>query len=198
MSSLPDPLALRKAAYPIDPVFLKRWSPRAMSGEPISRHELMTLLEAARWAPSTYNEQEWMFLYALRDTGHWQKFFNLLLPANQVWCSRAAVLMVVLSHTVFSRNNQPNPVHSFDAGAAFENLSLQGAQMGLVVHGMAGFDYDKARRTLNVPTEYKVEAMIAIGRPGDVDDLPVELRSRETPSDRKPVPDISREGGFLI
>lgn len=196
MLSLPDPLASRKAAYPIDPIFLKRWSPRAMSAEPITRHELMTLLEAARWAPSTYNEQEWRFLYALRDTGNWQKFFNLLLPANQTWCVKAAALMVVVSHTVFTRNNSPNPVHTFDTGAAFENLCLQGAQLGLVVHGMAGFDYDRARRTLNVPTDYKVEAMVAIGRPGDVDELPAELRSREKPTDRKPISEISHEGSF--
>jgi nitroreductase len=167
-----------------------------MSGEHVSDEELMRLLEAARWAPSTYNEQEWRFLYARRDTGHWETFFDLLVEANQQWCHRASILMVVLSHKVFERNGKPNPVHTFDSGAAFENLALQGAAMGLVVHGMAGFDRDKARQALNVPDDYDVEAMVAIGQPGDPDDLPEELRKREEPSGRKKIEEFAREGKF--
>src|SRR6185436_18316236 len=91
MNSIPNPTSIRKPDYPIDPLFLRRWSPRAMSGEPLTERELMTLFEAARWAPSTYNEQEWRFLYARRDTPHWSLFFNLLMEANQVWCKNAAV-----------------------------------------------------------------------------------------------------------
>jgi nitroreductase len=196
MSQLPDPLEHRRPDHPIETLFLARWSPRAMSGEPISDAELLRLLEAARWAPSTYNEQEWRFLYARRDTAHWPAFFGLLAEANQVWCGRAAVLMVVLSHNVFARNGKPNPVHTFDAGAAFENLALQGAAMGLVVHGMAGFDRDRARATLGVPEDYDVEAMVAVGRPGDPDELPPELRGREVPSGRRPIAEIAREGPF--
>src|SRR3954465_10196555 len=175
MRQFPDPREHRTPDHPIQPIFIIRWSPRAMSGEPIADAELMRLLEAARWAPSTYNEQEWRFLYARRDTPHSPAFFGLLAAANQVWCERATVLMVVLSHRVFARNGKPNPVHTFDAGAAFENLALQGAAMGLVVHGMAGFDRGKARATLGVPDDYDVEAMVAVGRPGDPDELPPEL-----------------------
>jgi nitroreductase len=105
-------------------------------------------------------------------------------------------LVVVLSHKVFARNGNPNPVHSFDAGAAFENLALQGAAMGLVVHGMAGFDYEKARATLGVPDDYNVEAMIAIGKPGDVDALPENFREMESPSSRNPIESFAREGMF--
>ena len=169
-----------------------------MSSEPLSEAELMTLFEAARWAPSTYNEQEWRFLYAKRATTHWPTFFDLLMDANKVWCQRAAVLAVVLSHKVFERNGKPNPVHTFDSGAAFENLALQGAAMGLVVHGMAGFDRDKARAALSIPDDYAVEAMIALGRPGDPADLPPELRDREVPSGRKPIALIVREGIFAF
>lgn len=196
MAPLPRPRDVRTPDFPIEPIFLDRWSPRAMSGELLTERELLTLFEAARWAPSTYNEQEWRFLYATRDGVHWQTFFDLLVPANQVWCRQAAVLVVVLSHRVFERNGQPNPVHTFDAGAAFENLALQGAAMGLVVHGMAGFDRETARAVLAVPEEYAIEAMIALGRPGDPDQLPPELRAREVPSGRKPVGDIAREGKF--
>lgn len=187
---------VRKPDHPIETIFLDRWSPRAMSGEPLEQAELNRLFEAARWAPSTYNEQEWRFLYARREGRHWATFLDLLVEANRAWCGNAAVLVVVLSHKVFTRNGKPNPVHTFDAGAAFENLALQGSRMGLVVHGMAGFDYDKVRSALNVPDDYSVEAMIAIGRPGDPNALSPELREREKPSDRKPIAEIAREGPF--
>src|SRR5437764_8110244 len=121
MSKLPRAEDFRKPDYPIESLFVRRWSPRAMSGEPISEKELLTLFEAARWAPSTYNEQEWRFLYSPRASQHWPAFFGLLMDANKVWCQRAAVLVVVLSHKVFTRNGSPNPVHTFDSGAAFEN-----------------------------------------------------------------------------
>ncbi len=186
----------RTPDHPIETIFLDRWSPRAMSGEPLDGRELARLFEAARWAPSTYNEQEWLFLYAHRDSPQWPAFFGLLMEANQAWCDRAAVLIVVLSHKVFALNGRPNPVHTFDAGAAFENLALQGAAMGLVVHGMAGFDRDRARAELRVPDDYDVEAMVAVGHPGDPADLPEPLRQREAPSGRKPIAEIAREGGF--
>ena len=86
----------------------------------------MRLFEAARWAPSTYNEQEWRFLYAANGRRHWPTFFGLLMEANQLWCKNASVLVVVLSHKVFTRNGNPNPVHTFDAGLASQNLLLQG------------------------------------------------------------------------
>ncbi len=196
MSSLPDALPYRQADHPIETLFLKRWSPRAMSGEAVSQEDLNRLLEAARWAPSTYNEQEWRFLYAHRDTEHWPLFFGLLSEGNQAWCHNAGVLLVVASHKVFSRNGKPNPVHTFDSGSAFENFCLQGTVMGLVVHGMAGFDRDKARRDLNIPDDYDVEAMVALGHHGDVSQLPQELQEREMPSGRKPIAEISCEGPF--
>ena len=196
MNPLPDPLNHRKADHPIESIFVRRWSPRAMSGQSVPQDELNRLLEAARWAPSTYNEQEWRFLYAHRDTEHWQTFFNLLMDANQTWCKNAGVLLVVASHKVFERNGKPNPVHTFDAGAAFENFALQATAMDLVVHGMAGFDRDQAQRDLNIPDDYEVEAMIAVGKPGDVDSLPKDLKEREVPTGRKSISEISCEGPF--
>jgi nitroreductase len=191
-----DPLDVRTADHPIEEIFLRRWSPRAMSGQTLQHGELMALFEAARWAPSTFNEQEWRFLYAPRDSAHWDAFLNLLSEANQAWCKDAAVLVVVVSHKVFTRNGKPNPVHAFDAGAAFENLALQGAAMGLVVHGLAGFDRDRARTELSIPGDYDVQAMIALGRPGHMDDLPEPLRQRETPSGRMPLEKTVCEGPF--
>lgn len=125
-------------------------------------------------------------------------FLGFLVEANQVWCARAGVLIVVASHNVFTRNGKPNLVHTFDTGAAFENLALQGAAMGLVVHGMAGFDRDKARSGLRIPDDYDVEAMVAVGLPGNPANLPQDLRERETPSDRKPIAQFAREGVFAF
>ncbi len=186
----------RKPDHNIEPILFHRWSPRAMSGEEISEQELMTLFEAARWAPSSYNGQPWRFLYARRGTVNWDRFFDLMVEFNQGWTKQAAVLMVVVSRKAFEWNDQAAPTHSFDTGAAWQNLALQGSAMGLVVHGMQGFDYDKARLELNVADEFQVEAMITVGKPGKREDLPEDLQEREQPSDRKPVAEIAIEGGF--
>ena len=198
MSQLPKAEDFRKADYPIEPLFVRRWSPRSMSGEPISEREMLTLFEAARWAPSTYNEQEWRFLYARRDTPQWPSFLGLLAERNQAWCVRAALLGLVVAHKVFQANGKSNPVHVYDSGLAYENLALQGAAMGLVVHGMAGFDFDKARTALSVPDDYAVCAMFAVGRPGDPDQLDAQMREYEKPSPRKPVREIICEGKFAF
>lgn len=195
-TQLPNAEEHRKPEYPIEPLFIRRWSPRAMSGEPVTDDELMTVFEAARWAPSTYNEQEWRFLYARRDTPQWETFFELLMDANKVWCARAAVLCVVLARKTFARNGKPNPVHLYDTGSAWQNLTLQATAMGLVSHGMAGFDFEKAKADLKVPDDYAVAAMFALGRPGNPADLPAELRERETITDRRPVRESVREGVF--
>lgn len=179
----------RKAAYPINKLFTQRWSRRAMSGEAVTREELMTLFEAARWAPSSFNAQPWRFIYALKGTAAWKHLFDLLVPANQQWVAQAGALIVIVS-------DKESNTHSLDTGAAWENLALQGADMGLVVHGMAGFDYDKAAQDLKIPATYKVEAMVAVGRPGKPETLPEDLRKRELPSDRKPVSEVAFEGTF--
>lgn len=187
-------LAIRKPEHDVDSIFPSRWSPRAMSGEEISDAELMKLFEAARWAPSSYNNQPWRFLYAKRNTEHWDKFFDLLVEFNQSWAKNAAVLLVILSKKTFERNNKPSVTHRLDTGAAWENMALQGSLMGFVVHGMEGFDYEKARKVLNIPDDYDIEAMAAIGKPGKKEDLPEPLQERETPSDRKKISEIIKEG----
>lgn len=186
----------RKADYPIEKFILDRWSPRAMSGAPITHEQLMILFEAARWAPSSYNGQPWRFVYAHRDTEHWHKIFDLLVPFNKSWCQHAAVLVVAISRETFSWNDKPARTHSFDTGAAWENLALQGSCMGLVVHGMEGFDYAHAKSELHIPHGYQVEAMFAIGKPGRIEDLPKELQEREELSDRNPVTLFAFEGLF--
>ncbi|MDH4164095.1 MAG: nitroreductase family protein [Nitrospirota bacterium] len=186
----------RRPDHEISPLFVNRWSPRAMTGEEISRDELMRMCEAARWAMSSMNNQPWRFLYALRNTPHWDTFFGLLTPNNQSWCRNAAALLVVASKRTFDFNGKPARTHSYDTGAAWCSFALQGVMMGLVVHGMQGFNYDKAKEELGVPDDYQVEAMIAVGRPGEPDDLPLALQEREVPSQRKKVGEFAFEGGF--
>jgi nitroreductase len=195
---LPNPEDHRQPEYPIEPIFYRRWSPRAMSGEALTDEELMRLFEAARWAPSTYNEQEWRFLYARRETPQWPLIFELLYDANQAWCKNAAVLVVVLARKTFTRNGKPNPVHLFDAGSSWQNIALQATAMGLVSHGMAGFDFEKARNDLKVPDEFAVAAMFALGRAGDPVDLPEQMRASETPTGRRPVRESICEGVFAF
>ena len=186
----------RQPDHPVETLIYRRWSPRAMSGERLSKAELASLFEAARWAPSSFNEQPWRFVYAERGGEHWPHFFDLLTEGNRRWAAAAAVLIVVLSRTTFERNGNPSRTHSYDTGAAWQNLALQGSRMGLVVHGMAGFDYEKARDVLEVPAEFSVEAMIAAGRPAPVAVLPQSLREREVPSGRKPVAELAFPGVF--
>ena len=187
---------VRKADHPIEELFLDRWSPRAMSGGSVSAEELMTLFEAARWAPSSYNNQPWRILYARRDTEHWPVFFGLLVEGNQAWAKDAAALLLFVSKETFDFNGRPYPTHSFDTGAAWENLALQATLKGLITHGMQGFDYERARTELNIPEGFRVEAMIAVGRPGDPASLPEKMREMEAPSGRKQLSEITCEGSF--
>src|SRR5436305_9498151 len=172
----------READHPVDKLFLDRWSPRAMSGEEIAEEELMTLFEAARWAPSSYNNQPWRILYARRDTEHWPLFLDLLVEGNRTWAKDAAALLLFVSKTTFDFNGKPSITHSFDAGAAWENLALQATLNGLAAHGMQGFDYERARAEVNVPEGFRVEAMAAVGRHGDPASLPAKPREGETPN----------------
>src|SRR5438045_8971426 len=130
---------VRKADHPIEKLLIDRSSSRAMSGEEISHAELMRLFEAARWAPSSFNAQQWRALYARRGTTHWQTFFDLLVDANKAWAKNAAVLVVFISRRNFDHNDEPSVTHSSDCGAAWENFALQGCYKGLVRHRMQGW-----------------------------------------------------------
>jgi nitroreductase len=186
---------LRKADHPIDAIFLDRWSPRAMSDGEIPDKELMSLFEAARWAPSSNNNQPWRILYARRNTQHWPLFFNALTDSNKIWAGKSSALLLIISKNTFD-NGQPSRTHSYDAGAAWENLALQGSLKGFVVHGMQGFDYDLARSSLGIPEGFTLEAMAAIGMPGNKEDLPDHLKERESPNNRRKLSETVYEGPF--
>jgi nitroreductase len=188
--------SVRRPAHPIDPLFLDRWSPRAMSGETVSESELMVLLEAARWAPSSMNFQPWRMVYTLRGTASWPVFLDLLVDANRAWAQHAGAMVLFASRKLFDGNAGPCRTHAFDTGAAWQNFALQGWLSKLAVHGIQGFDYERARSVLRIPEEYSIEAMAIVGRPGDTSNLPERYQGREHPNDRRPLSDTAREGLF--
>jgi nitroreductase len=185
----------RQAAHAIDSIFVDRWSPRAMSGAAIARAELMQLFEAARWAPSSSNFQPWRMLYALRDTPHWPLYLGLLNDGNLSWAHLGGALVLFISKSTRD-DGRPALTHAFDTGAAWENFALQGSQRELVVHGMQGFDHERARSELNIPTDFELHAMVAVGYPGDPTLLSESQQAREQPNDRRPVGDSVCEGTF--
>jgi nitroreductase len=190
----------RTAAYPIEPIFLERWSPRAFTGMVLTKLDLLTMLEAARWAPSSNNAQPWRFLFALRGSPDWQRYLDLLVPSNRSWAAQASALVYFFSKTNMQARDGsgevPSLTHSFDAGTASGFMALQAHRMGWSVHGMAGFDHQRSIETLNIPEGYMAEAAFAIGKPGDPVILPEVLRLRERPSDRLPLAAIAIEGRY--
>ena len=188
--------AQRAPQYPVDDLFVSRWSPRAMSGAAVTDKELMSLIEAAHWAPSSFNDQPWRFVYVKRDTAAWKPVFDCLVPWNQAWCKNAGALVVIVSRTTFEHTGKPNGTHSFDTGAAWQNFALQGHMNGLVIHGIAGFDYEQMAKVINLPAGFAIEAMAAVGKPAPKSVLPKEMQDAETPSPRKPIAELAFEGTF--
>ena len=190
----------RHSDYPIDPMFLDRWSPRAFSADTIGESELMGLFEAARWAPSSYNSQPARFIYGRRGTPAFDKLLGLLNPFNQSWAKGASALVIIVSNSLMRPPGQdkdvPSHSHSFDAGAAWMSFALQATRSGWYTHGMVGFDHDRAFAELDVPQGYRVECAVALGHIGDKASLPEMLQAREQPSDRQPLAAMAMEGGF--
>ena len=187
----------RKSQYPIDSMFTCRWSPRAFDGSVMAADDLRTILDAGRWAPSSFNYQPWRFLYATRDdAANWARFLDLLIPFNAIWAKEASVLLSILSETTMGSPDKPSHSHSFDAGAAWSAIALQSTLMGYHAHGMVGIDMDKTRAELGVPDGFRIEAAVAIGRMGDPASLPEKLQAREEPSNRKPLEEIAYSGNF--
>jgi len=190
----------RVADHPIDPQFINRWSPRAYANDEITEQDLLTILEAARWAPSSYNSQPWRFVFARRGTPHWTRLLGLLNDFNRSWAETASALVIVLSKTTFAApgttEEKPSPTHSFDAGSAWGYLALQASLSGWHAHGMAGFDKEKARSELAIPENFAIEAAISIGKIGDKAMLPAGLQAKEAPSPRLPLSALVSEGTF--
>jgi nitroreductase len=182
---------MRRTAYPkLMPACLKRWSPRAFSTEALTEEEVGTLFEAARWAPSCFNEQPWRFVYAQEQSAK-EQLLSALATSNQEWARRAPLLVVVFSYMFFQHEEAPNRWAAFDTGSAWMSLAYQAQHMGLVTHAMGAFDEEVIYQLTGVdPEQYVAMAVVAVGRPGDPNALPPQLREREQPSERVPLADI--------
>ncbi|SFH22834.1 Nitroreductase [Palleronia marisminoris] len=189
----------RSSDHPIDRIFLDRQSPRSFTDDEIPEAELLTLLEAARWAPSSSNIQPWRFIWARRGTEQWKQFLPLLLPGNRRWADRAAALVFIVSATERVKSDgtsAPSATHAYDAGITSGFLALQAHMRGWSTHFMAGIDKDGARSALHVPDSFAIHTAVAIGRRGPAEALSEELRAREVPSDRRPLDETAFEGRF--
>jgi nitroreductase len=182
-------IKLADTSVPVHDLIRKRWSPRSFADRPVSDTDLKSLLEAARWASSSNNEQPWIFFVARKsDAAEFEKLFDLLLPGNQVWASKAPLLMIMAARKTMTRNGAPNHYALHDAGQAFAQLALQAVALGLHVRGMAGFDRERAVVDLNIPEEYCLGAAIAVGYAASPDQLPEKYREMElSKRQRKPL-----------
>ena len=190
MSREPNP---RIPTVEVDAMFTDRWSPRSFDPELLTQEQIMTMFEAARWAPSCFNEQPWLFRYAVKEEDR-RRFLSALVEKNQQWAQHAPLLIFVLAKRHFSFNGKPNRHAPFDAGAAWVSLALQARRLGLYAHAMAGFSVEKACEVLGVDRdEYDVMAAIAVGRRSTPENLPEDMRKGELPNTRKPLEEVARE-----
>jgi nitroreductase len=184
--------------HPIHELLRERWSPRAFTDRPVPPEVLRSLFEAARWSPSSSNEQPWAFLVATKDDAitH-SKLLSTLVEFNQTWAKHAPVLGIAVSQLAFARNSQPNRNAFYDTGAAMANLTLEATSRGLLVHQMGGFDPQKAIELFSIPTGWEPIAAFALGYPGDPQSLPEPLRERElAPRSRKPLTEFIMSGSW--
>ena len=164
----------------------ERWSPRAFLDKPVEHAKLMSILEAARWAPSSYNEQPWFFLVGVKGTPEYQKIFGCLVEANQAWAGAAPVLMISVVKTTWNRDGKPNRTAVHDLGLASENMVLEAVAQGLCAHGMAGIDVDKVRESYKLPEHCEAMAAWAVGYCGEPEQLQGRLKDmEEAPRERK-------------
>jgi nitroreductase len=181
-----------KQAPPVDgvlPAVLGRWSARSFADREVSPADLKRVFEASRWAASSFNEQPWRFLVGTRNSSTYKKIFSTLIGFNQDWAAAAPVLILGVSSTKFAHNGEDNRNALYDLGAAASYLTLQAAVLGLTTHQMAGFDQDAARQTLEIPENYAIGAVIALGYQGEPSALGNQhlLEMEISPRVRKPL-----------
>ena len=184
------------AEYPVHELIRERWSPRAFSRKEISSEDLRSLFEAARWAPSSSNEQPWAFIVATRnDNQNFTKALQPLVEFNVNWAKNAYVLGFAVAELAFAKNKTPNRNAHYDTGAAMSQLTTEATSRGIFVHQMAGFDPDTARQVFEIPSGWDAIAAFAMGYPGDPASLPQPYRDRETaPRVRKPIREFVMNG----
>ncbi|WP_138430909.1 nitroreductase family protein [Fodinibius saliphilus] len=178
--------------YPIHDLLQKRWSPRAFSDKSIEPELLKQLFEAARWAPSSYNEQPWHFIAARKeDEEAFKKLSAVMNDFNRGWALAAPVLVLGLTKTTFEMNENSNPHAGHDLGQAISHLTFEASRHDLYVHQMAGILPDKAREIYDIAENVEPMTMFAIGYKEAASQLDDGLQEKEqAPNERKPLSDI--------
>ena len=182
--------------YPIHELIAKRWSPYCFDDRSVTDEDLRSLFEAARWAPSSFNEQPWSYVVAKKENHEeFTRLLSCLVEVNQVWAKAAAALALGITSLNFARNGKPNRAAIHDLGLSNGNLVLEATARGLSVHQMAGIFPDKAREIYEVPEGYEPMVAIAVGYAGERKDLPQELAQRDTARrPRKPLKELIFSG----
>ena len=184
---------LHNVDYPIHPLLRQRWSPRAFDTRPVEPAKIASLLEAARWAPSSSNSQPWRYLIATNENrAEFERMLGCLVEKNQQWARTAPVLMISVAHTIYEYNGAPNRHAGHDVGAASAMLTIEAEALGLHVHQMAGFDAAKVKAEYDVPEHFDPMAAMAIGYLGSPESIPEGFRKGEVaPGTRKPISDFA-------
>jgi nitroreductase len=188
----------RSCESPVHPLIACRRSILAFASTPVESEVLASLMEAARWAPSSMNEQPWSFIVATKENKFdFDQLLGCLVEFNVQWAQHAPVLLLSIAKLTFESTGELNRHAFHDVGQAIANLTFQATVSGLLVHQMAGFDVEKARREFSIPQDYEPVAAAAIGYPGNSAQLPEKLRKRDaSPRKRKPLPNFVFEGGW--
>lgn len=175
--------------YPIIDEVKNRWSPVIFSNKPVEKEKIFSMFEAARWAPSSFNEQPWAFIYATKENPEeYNKLLNCIFEGNAEWAKDAPLLIIAFAKTRHDRNGKPNKHAWFDVGHAVSNLSAQATAMDLYLHQMGGFDAAKTNEIYDVPENYEPVVAIAIGNMGEYDSAPEGFQNRDSaPRKRKKI-----------
>ena len=179
----------RNPDHAIHDQFIDRWSPRSFDPSPLPADTIMSLFEAARWAPSCFNAQPWRFFYASSDSSR-EKFLDTLVPKNRLWAEKAPLLVYIVAEKNFSHNGKPNRFAAFDAGAAWISLAFQARHLGLYSHAMAGYNQEKAFELLKLnPDNHEILAAVAVGKQAGPLELHPDFQKMEKPNTRDPIAD---------
>ncbi len=191
-------IKIAKPDYSVMPLIAERWSPRAFDGRDVEKEKLQRIFEAARWAPSSSNEQPWRFIVGFKGDKTYENIFSTLVEFNQLWAGSAPILFLAIAKTSSAKNpEKENKAATYDLGQAMAYLTLQAMHEGLYVHQMGGFDAAKAAELFELPQDYKVVTANTIGYLGNPDLLHPNLQSMElSPRERKPTNELVFDEAF--
>lgn len=177
--------------HPLNELIKQRWSPRAFSAKSVEKEKIKSILEAARWAPSAFNEQPWRFIVGEKGGSTYDSILSTLVDWNILWAGNAPVLILNIAKKTFTHNAKPNVTFKYDLGQAVGLMITEAVDKGLYTHQMSGFNADKAAELFNIPDDFQAVSVTALGYYGNADELPKDMAEMETkPRERKEFKDV--------